>query len=76
MPDPTKIKNLKKHDDEYYNGEAKISDDEYDVLKEICKKEHPGHPYFSEVGSPIKIKNQKINLPYVLGSLNKIKIEK
>ena len=66
------IEKLKKLDHLYYNeGESPVSDVEYDELKEKTKKSDPTNPYFSEVGSPTV--GKKISLPFVLGSLNKVK---
>ena len=65
------IKKLKEYDLLYYtDGTSPISDEEYDYLKEQAKEEYPNDPYFKTVGSPSK---DKIKLPYVLGSLNKLK---
>lgn len=70
-----KIKKLQEYDDLYYNeGTSPISDSEYDKIKEDAKKENPGHPYFQRVGSD-KFKTGKVKLPYVLGSLEKVKPE-
>lgn len=68
------IEFLKQCDQAYYNGEELlISDDDYDILKEELKEQYPNDPYFNEVGSTIS--KNKVKLPYVLGSLNKFKID-
>jgi len=59
-------------DDLYYNtGKSSISDNEYDKLRDDAKKENPDHPYFMTIGSSVS--GEKIKLPFVLGSLNKVK---
>jgi len=65
------INELKRHDELYYNGESEISDYDYDKLKDKAKLLFPNDPYFTQVGAKIKI--GKVKLPYVLGSLKKIK---
>lgn len=69
------IKKLQEYDDLYYNnGTSPISDVEYDELKEKAKSENPNHPYFQKVGSK-NFKTGKVDLPYILGSLEKTKLE-
>ena len=65
---------LKECDAAYYNSEKTlISDLEYDQLKTKAKSLFPDDPYFQEVGaSPLR---QKISLPYILGSLDKMKLD-
>lgn len=76
MKNPSQIQDLINYDELYYNsGTSPISDIKYDLLRHIAKKHFPNHSYFTEVGSPIKLKNKKIKLPYVLGSLNKVKTD-
>jgi len=71
---PEEIKFLISLDDLYYNkGKSPISDEEYDKLKENAKNKHPYHPYFLAVGSSVP--GSKVKLPFILGSLNKIKID-
>ena len=70
------IEELRKHDDLYYNEDAEISDSAYDILKESVRTKYPDNSYFSMVGSPVRIKNKKVKLPYILGSLNKVQTEK
>jgi DNA ligase (NAD+) len=67
------INKLKEYDAAYYNdGTSSMSDKEYDDLKDIAKKEYPDDPYFLTVGSS---EGSKVKLPYILGSLNKVKPE-
>ena len=55
----------------YYNNEAKISDQEYDMLYNILKKEMPNSSVISQVGHIPDTK--KVKLPIYMGSLDKIK---
>lgn len=56
----------------YYNTDKKIISDEiFDLLKDILMERNPNHEFFLHVGAPI-IKN-KVKLPYPMASLNKIK---
>lgn len=65
------IQRLIDYDDLYYNeGESPISDEEYDTFKDKVKLEQPTHPYFNQVGATVK--GEKVKLPFVLGSLNKV----
>jgi DNA ligase (NAD+) len=70
------LKSLKEYlDDKYYNtGEkCEFTDDQYDRLKNLIlgyeKKEK------STVGAPVRDDNNRVKLPYWLGSLDKIKPE-
>lgn len=64
---------LKKCDEKYYIGIPLISDLDYDILKEKLKKLHPNDYYFQTIGS-LKYKGEKTKLPYILGSLEKRKL--
>lgn len=65
---------LKRCDDLYHNfGDAPISDVEYDRLKSELKQKFPNDPYFQSVGyAPT---TNIVRLPYILGSLNKMKAD-
>jgi len=65
------IKQLIHHDLQYYLGKPEISDTEYDKLRTEAQKQFPDDPYFKTVG--VKSKDRKTQLPYVLGSLDKVK---
>jgi NAD-dependent DNA ligase len=68
------IEKLRELDKRYYReGNSPVSDEKYDAIKEKAKKLYPDHPYFNKVGYPAK--NEKVGLPYVIGSLNKVKID-
>jgi DNA ligase (NAD+) len=74
MNEKESINYLKKLDNDYYNtGTSELSDVEYDELKEKTRSQYPRNKYFKEVGA--KIKKNKVQLPYVLGSLKKYKPE-
>lgn len=68
------IEQLKTADELYNIGKSPMSDTSYDQLKETAKKLHPDDPYFKTVGSPV-FKGKKIDLPFVLGSLDKVKTD-
>jgi len=68
------VEQLKYYDALYYaDGDSPVGDIEYDELKEHAKRLFPDNPYFKEVGAPII--GDKVKLPFVLGSLNKVKID-
>jgi DNA ligase (NAD+) len=61
----------------YYNtGESLVSDEIYDILKETLVERDPENPFLAEIGSPIEGNRVKVQLPYPMGSLSKIKPEK
>lgn len=65
------VATLKKHDILYHTiGKPEISDLEYDSLKDKLIKLDPKNPYFQRVGADIP---NSIELPYYMGSLNKIR---
>ncbi|MEM3062486.1 MAG: BRCT domain-containing protein [Nitrososphaerota archaeon] len=60
--------------DAYYNtGVSLISDEVYDVLVERLKILNPKSRIFGEVGSSVR--GKKVELPYWMGSMDKIKSE-
>ena len=71
------IKKLKEYDKLYYiDGTSPISDEEYDSLKDSARYQYPDDPYFEGIGStPPDTTGEKVKLPYILGSLNKVKPE-
>lgn len=70
------VKILKKLSDNYYNtGETIVDDVTYDSLKDLLEEMDPDNPFLEEVGAPIKGTKNKIQLPYEMGSLSKIKPE-
>lgn len=66
------IQDLKKADRLYTDGTPMMTDTEYDILKDQVKKLYPNDPYFKTVGAPV-FKGKKVDLPFVLGSLDKMK---
>lgn len=68
------VKILKKLSDNYYNTEISLVDDEtYDTLKELLEEKDSTNSFLEEIGAPIKGTKEKINLPFEMGSLSKIK---
>lgn len=64
---------LRKASDAYYNtGHAIMTDDEFDALKEKLAKIAPKHPFLKQVGAPV-VRGVKVELPYWMGSLDKIR---
>lgn len=65
------INMLKEADAAFFNtGEPKITDDIYDVIKNYIRKKYPKDPYLQRVGADV---DNKVVLPYYMGSQNKIK---
>jgi DNA ligase (NAD+) len=75
MNDEEKLINqLKEYDKLYYtDGSSPVDDMRYDELKDYAQKLYPNNPYFKQVGSPVS--GEKVKLPFVMGSLNKVKID-
>lgn len=56
----------------YYNtSKSPVSDEIFDLLKEILEKRDPNNKFLKEVGAPVT--KQEVKLPYPMGSLDKIK---
>ena len=55
--------------DAYYNQNAFLSDDEFDVIKEYVEKKNPSVNF----GVGAKATRNKVTLPYFMGSMDKIK---
>ena len=65
---------LRKCSDSYYNsGIILIDDNTFDILKEELEKKDPLNKFLTEIGIPIRGTKNKIELPFPMGSLNKIK---
>jgi DNA ligase (NAD+) len=70
------LEKLRYHDSLYYGKNTKeISDTAYDLMKEEARSINPDHTYFQEVGAPI-FEGSETSLPYLLGSLDKVKSDK
>lgn len=68
------VKILKKLSDSYYNtGESLVDDTTYDSVKELLEQKDPSHSFLEEVGAPVKGTKEKVDLPFEMGSLTKIK---
>ena len=68
---------LQKANHSYYNEKKPIfSDNLFDMIKEYLEEKNPNHPILKTVGAAIvDVDNRKEELPYYMGSLDKIKGE-
>lgn len=58
-------------DDVFFNGEnTLLKDDIYDIIKDYIRKKYPKDTYLQRVGADV---DNKVTLPYYMGSQNKIK---
>ena len=57
----------------YHEGFPKISDSYYDKLKGLFRQDYPTNPYNGFVG--VSVDDNKVKLPFTLGSLNKVKTD-
>ncbi len=58
-------------DGAFFNGDKSIlKDDIYDIIKDYIRKKYPKDPYLKRVGADV---DNKVVLPYYMGSQNKIK---
>lgn len=64
---------LEYHDDLYAKGIPELSDIDYDLLKTSFRSQYPNSPYNNIVGASVD--GEKVKLPFVLGSLNKVKAD-
>ena len=64
------ITHYRKH---YFDGKPKISDNKFDKLIDELRELNPNSKILKQVGSPVK--RTKFNLPFILGSLDKVKID-
>ena len=63
---------IKKCNDSYHNsGVSIISDNVYDIVKDILEERDPENSLIDQVGAPET--GEKIKMPYYLGSMDKIK---
>ena len=65
------IQVLKNADNAFFNSdEPLLTDDIYDIIKDYIQKKYPKDPYLKRVGADVE---NKVVLPYYMGSQNKIK---
>lgn len=65
---------LKKAINDYYNTDKPLlSDKTFDILETILKERYPDSELFKTIGAPIANLEDKVKLPYYLGSLDKVK---
>lgn len=55
----------------YRNSSPLISDNEYDIIQDYVKNTYPNNPISNVIGCSVK--KNKVNLPYFMGSMDKIK---
>ena len=55
----------------YYTEKSPVPDNLYELIENKVKEEYPNDPIFEQVGAPPK--GVKYQLPYIMGSLDKIK---
>jgi len=55
----------------YYNESPIMTDNEYDIIKELLARKFPQSQVLKEVGAPVK--KDKATLPYEMASMDKIK---
>ena len=58
--------------DKYYNDSPVITDAVFDMMVDFLREKKPKSKILKQIGAPVKSKN-KVNLPYYLGSMDKIK---
>jgi DNA ligase (NAD+) len=66
-----KVEKLRKAARAYFVGVPFMSDMEFDTLEASIRAEDPDHPVLKEVGAPPSGGWPKVDLPFVVGSLNK-----
>ena len=69
------IKLAKYLSNKYYSLEPIVSDEEYDLLIDSIKYREPNNPFLKEIGTDCK-KNNIVELPFYMGSMDKIKNSK
>lgn len=69
------IKLAKYLSNKYYSSEPIVSDEEYDLLIDSIKYREPNNSFLKEIGTDCK-KNNIVELPFYMGSMDKIKNSK
>jgi DNA ligase (NAD+) len=76
----TYVKNLKRDklediirlaNEDYYNDESKLSDEIYDMIKNILEYKYPNSEVLTNVGA--EVTSEKVTLPVYMGSMDKLK---
>ncbi len=62
---------IKSANEKYYNKQPIATDNEYDIVKEFLERKFPKNQVVNEVGA--KVKKFKVQLPYEMASMDKIK---
>lgn len=57
----------------YYTGKPIFSDDIYDKIETILKTRSPNNKVWKEIRAPFEVSEEKVKLPYWMGSMDKIK---
>jgi len=55
----------------YYNETPIMTDNEYDIIKELLERKYPTSAVLKDIGAPVK--KDKVTLPYEMASMDKIK---
>lgn len=69
------IKLAKYFSSKYYSSETIVSDEEYDLLIDAIKYLDPNNSFLKDIGTDCK-KNNIVELPFYMGSMDKIKNSK
>jgi len=63
-----------KANNDYYNTDKPLMTDKtFDILETILKERYPASNFFKSIAAPIINPEDKVKLPYYLGSLDKVK---
>ena len=64
---------IKANNDYYNTDKPLITDKTFDILETILKEKFPSSVFFKTIAAPITNPEDKVKLPYYLGSLDKVK---
>lgn len=64
---------IKANNDYYNTDKPLLTDKTFDILETILKERKPDSDYFKSIAAPITNPEDKIKLPYYLGSIDKVK---
>lgn len=64
------------NEDYHTKGKPKLSDKQYDAMKDRLTEIAPWHPVLKQVGNAPTKRSKKVSLPFHMGSLDKIYIDK